>query len=97
MKCENCKLNGKTVRKCRVEVIPKNGECNLDEKIVEKIAAIDEKVERFNNELEKRVEDFKEEIEKLVEDLEEEIDNRHGEGFAKLVMEIKKMLKVIGE
>lgn len=86
MKCENCKLNGKTVRKCRVEVIPKNGECNLDEKIVEQIAAIDEKVVRLNNE-----------IEKLVEDFEEEIENRLGEGFAKLAMEIKKLLKVIGE
>lgn len=86
MKCENCKLNGKIVLKCRVEVIPKNGECNLDEKIVEQVAAIDEKVGRLNNE-----------IENLVEDFEEEIENRLGEGFSKLAMEIKKLLKVIGE
>lgn len=86
MKCENCKLNGKIVNKCRGAVIPQNGECNLDEKIVEQVAAIDEKVVRLNNE-----------IEKLVEDLEEEIENRLGEGFAKVSMEIRKLLKVIGE
>ena len=86
MKCENCKLNGKIVPQCRVEVIPKNGECNLDEKIVEQVAVIDEKVGRLNDQ-----------IAKLVEDFEEEIENRLGEGFAKVAMEIKKLLKVIGE
>lgn len=90
MKCENCKLNcklnGKTVPKCRIEVIPKNGECNLDEKIVKSIVDIDEEMEQLTDK-----------IGDMVEDFEEKIESRLGEGFSKLSEEIKKLLKVIGE
>ena len=104
MDCDKCKLKCKITGKCRVNLNPQNGKCNLCEGIVEQVASVDEMVGEFSrrvdNMVDEMVGEFSRRVDNMVDEMEDRLDdfeNEISEEFKKLSAEMKKLFKKIDD